>query len=233
MPIAEDTPPADARPASSWSWPNFTRNAVVTAAVIGLGAWFVIAAVVPNVSPKNFGVVREGQLYRSGVLTPASLAGVIEDHDIRTIVDLGGHLRDSRSEQREIDTADAMGVRYVYLPLFGDGTGDPNMYAEALRIINDPANQPVLVHCSAGSERTGGLVTLYRHIEQGVPLNEAYAECPNFGHDPSKNTVLRPMLDTWAGAIAESVRTGEPIAYDGATAAIPPADPAPTGADGG
>ncbi len=210
---------ASEKPGSTWSWPNFTRNALITTAVIGLTVWFLVVSVIPNVNPRRFGVVEEGVLYRSAVLPPAALAGVVEDHQIRTIIDFGGHTRGSRSERREIELAEAMGVRYVYLPLYGDGTGDPNMYAEALRVVNDPANQPVLVHCSAGAERTGGLVALYEHFELGMTLDNAYDRCAAYDHDPARNPKLRPMLDQWVDEIEQSVRTGEPIPYDGRSAA--------------
>jgi len=208
--------PLETRPeARRWSWPRFWRNAGVIAALVGLGAWFAVEGVVPNLVPKNFGVVDEGAIYRSGVLTSAAMSDVIKDHGVRTVVDLGGHEPGTPGQRREESVAQVLGARYVRLPLFGDGTGDPNQYVEALRIMTDPGEHPVLVHCSAGSERTGGAVALYRMIVEGVPFEQAYAECSEYRHDPARNTRLRPYLERWRPEIERAFRDGGEIAYDG------------------
>ena len=212
---APATPQQSAAPSSGWSWFRFTRNAVIIAAVVGLGAWYGVVGVYPNIVPKNFGVVEEGVLYRAGRLTPAATAKVVERHGIRTIVDLGGWDRLPKAHARAVRTAESLGVRRVDLPLIGDARGDPNRYAEALRIIEDPANQPVLVHCAAGSERTGCLVGLFRIRHDGYTVEDVMAESQTFRHDPQKNPNMRTMLETWSGAVFESVETGVAISYEG------------------
>lgn len=201
----------------SWSWFRFTRNAILIAAVVGLGAWYGVVGVYPNLVPKNFGVVEPGVLYRAGWLTPAATTKVVQEHNIKTIIDFGGFDHRPAHHERAQRTADALGVRRVVLPLWGDAQGDPNRYAEALRIVTDPENQPVLVHCAAGSERTGCLVGLFRMKTEGYTVDEVIAESQTFNHDPEKNPHLRTMLETWSGPVLEAVRTGERVDYDGPT----------------
>ena len=62
--------------------------------------------------------------------------------------------------------ADEAGVTSPELIAFGnqeeavrpDGRANPNGYLTVLRILADPANQPALVHCAGGTERTGAAV---------------------------------------------------------------------------
>ncbi len=100
----------------------------------------------------------------------------------------------------------------VRLPgLSGDSTGEVNGYVEALRIMNDPERQPVLVHCGAGTERTGCVVALYRMFEEGWTMEEAYAEADDKGHSPDRNPHLRETLERYTDLIRESLESGVPI----------------------
>lgn len=189
------------------SRPGWVVAALVLVALGGmgaLGAW-------NNFNPKNFGVVEEGRIYRSGELTPSSLSRIVEQYHIRTIVDLGAYPEGSGEEQREQRTAKALGLTRYVLRLEGDATGNPNHYVHALKIINDPARQPVLVHCSAGTQRTGCLVMLQRHIVEGKPYSDVFHEATEHRHDPGDNPHLLLMLADWTDKIAESYRTGVPI----------------------
>ena len=189
-----------------WVW-----GLIVAAIAAGGGALAYAKVVRPNIVPKNFGVVKEGTLYRSGELTPSATERVVSERHIKTIIDLGGYSNDEVGERVAQRTAEALGVERRVFRLEGDGTGNPNAYVEALRIITDPARQPVLVHCSAGSQRTSACVLLYREIVQGRPIagemHEAYAH----GHDPVKNTKLKPYLEQWHAKIGEAFRAGTGI----------------------
>ncbi|VAX38804.1 hypothetical protein MNBD_PLANCTO03-1657 [hydrothermal vent metagenome] len=173
----------------------------------------------PNLFPKRFGVVVPGEIYRSGKLTTAALAKVIGEHDIKTVIDLGAWVVDTpenrRASQREQETVEALGAQRFVFQLIGDATGDPNDYAEALRLMIDKNNWPLLVHCGAGTERTGCVVALYRMHTEGMSLKEAYAEAERAGHSEKRNPHLRKVLETWSSPILESLQTGEPIPWSG------------------
>jgi len=203
----------------AWSWPRFTRNALIVAGVVALGAWAWVGNIAPNLYPKNFGVVDEGAVYRAGRLTPEAIREIVEARGVRTIVDLGAHEAGSPGERREDRTALALGVTLHRFPLFGDGRGDPNQYVRALRVMTDPAAQPVLVHCAAGSERTGVAVALYRLIVENATLESAMDEAREYRHDPAGNPHVRAMVETWREAVGAALRDGGTIPYDGPTPA--------------
>lgn len=160
----------------------------------GIVAWAWFGWFRFDVFPRNFGEVEKGKIYRSAALTPAAVQKVVREHGIRTIIDLGGFDKDPIGNRNAARTAEALGVERFVFNLEGDGTGNPNAYVAALKIMNDPARQPVLVHCSAGAQRTSGAVMLYRDFVQGKPLEETYAEARQYRHDPDRNPRLMPYL---------------------------------------
>jgi protein tyrosine/serine phosphatase len=192
---------------------------VVTACALGAAAILWRYAVRDHLRPENFGIVHEGVLYRSADLTPAATRVVHDRYAVRTIVDLGAYEPDSPEERTAQRTAEALGVKRHVFRLEGDGTGDPNAYVAALRVITDPAQQPVLVHCAAGAQRTSGCVALYRQFMQGVSFEEAYREARRYKHSPRDNPKLRPYLEQWTEGIRRALATGAPVAgFEGASA---------------
>lgn len=162
--------------------------------------------------PKRWGVVQEGAIYRSGEPLPRATRRVEKETGVKTIIDLGAHTPGTEEEATAQATAAELGMTRYRFGLIGDATGDPNDYVTALRIMNDPANQPVWVHCAAGSERTGCLVALHRVIVDGWDIDRAYDETYQYDHDD--NPHLRPMLEKWLPQIEEAYRTGGTIPYD-------------------
>jgi hypothetical protein len=194
------------------------RGWIGAVAVVAAAAVVWVQVIRPNVVPKNFGVVDEGRVYRSGQLTPAAMRRVVERHHIRTVIDLGSYwagerLADARGDRRNQQMTEAMDTTRYVLPLFGDGTGNLNYYVQALRLMNDPRNQPVLVHCGAGSERTGLAAILYSRLRGGATdTAAAIEEAKRFHHNPAKNPGVRAILEKWGPEIVRCAREGGSVA---------------------
>lgn len=187
------------------------RYLIVSIAATAL-LWLVWREMVrPNLIPKNFGVVAAGKVFRSGELTPSAMRRVAEKYGVKTVVDLGAYEEGTDGERLQQRTADVLGLTRYKFDLEGDGTGNPNSYVLALRLMTDPAKQPILVHCSAGSERTGVLTALYRNIVEGKSIAEAFGEAREHRHDPARNPWLLLVLADWREKIAQAYRSGGQI----------------------
>ena len=68
---------------------------------------------------------------------------------------------------------------------------------ESLRILQ-AADEPVIVHCWHGADRTGVVVAMYRMVVQGWSRERAIAELmePEFGHHESIYPNIREYLET-------------------------------------
>lgn len=161
-----------------------------------------------HVIPKNFGVVEDGRLYRAGVLTPSTLRKVVDEHGVRTVIDLGANHRGTPADEALARQAEKLGIRRVTLWLEGDGTGNPNCYVETLRVMTDPAAQPVLVHCSAGAQRTGAAVMLYRTVVQGWSVDRAYEEAQGYRHDPVDDWKMLAFFAEWDDRVRAAYEVG-------------------------
>lgn len=201
--------------------------ALALAALAGSGVYAWEAQIKPRYIVKNFGVVEAGQVYRSGRLTTHTLDKVIRERGIKTVIDFGADAKGSPEDLAEQAVCDAKGLPRHRLDLNGDGTGDPNMYVAALRILADPANHPVLLHCGAGAQRTSAAVILYRHLMQNKTITEVYPEAFAFGHKPRKDFILPTYLADWITDIERSYRTGEPIPVRMVNGQARRAEPAP------
>jgi len=184
---------------------------VLVATLCGAGGWVLRYGVRDNVLPRNYGVVDDGHVYRAGRLTPAATETLVKQHGIKTIVDLGAYEGIPDNERLAQRTADALGVTRHVFTLDGDGTGHPMGYVEALRLITDPKNQPVLIHCAAGAQRTTVCVMLYEKIVNNVPLEETLRVSMDHKHDPKKNPKLWPYVEKWAAKIEQAYRDGTVI----------------------
>ena len=49
-----------------------------------------------------------------------------------------------------------------------------------VQIVNDPANQPVYVHCAGGKRRTGVMAAVYRMTPDGWSADHAFKEMKQY-----------------------------------------------------
>lgn len=170
------------------------RRQLLWAAAVPLVAAPGVYAAVRLRRPRNFGVVRDGALYRSGQLTPGAFERVLTEYHIRTVVTLRP-VRDAGANPDgwEEDVCRARGVRHVRVaPREEPGYAGLDRMAEGfLAVMDDPANHPVLVHCLAGRDRTGTMCAIYRMEFDRWPPERAAAEMREFDFDPAKDAAAK------------------------------------------
>lgn len=159
---------------------------------------------------RHLRVVEEGVLYRSGQLTPAGLECVVRERGIRTVVTLraarvgGGKNPDAWEEA----FCTAHGLKHYRIPprVWGaDENGEvpaEQAVQEFLRVMDDPSNYPVLVHCFAGIHRTGTMCAVFRMEYHRWPAERAIGEMELYGFDPADmqediEGYLRSYIPRW------------------------------------
>jgi len=98
---------------------------------------------------------------------------------VKTIVSLRAHSPTPRRETRAL--VESLGMRWVSLPMRMYWRPTDEQVREFLRVVSEPANQPVFIHCQHGEDRTGSLVAIYRVAKQGWAPEDAYAEALALG----------------------------------------------------
>lgn len=172
--------------------------------VAGVGAWWFGGGKY-DVVPKRFGVVEPGRLYRSGQMSQDVVDNVLRRHQIQAIVRLNGNDDNDVDQQAEAQYAKRAGIISYQYPMCGDGTGTPEMIANAIHRIHRElkARRRVLVHCHAGSNRTGVVIGYYRLLLQGWSPEDVRAEMLHYEFDPNRNPETIPFFNENARAVAD------------------------------
>lgn len=110
-------------------------------------------------------------LWRGAAPSPKALEH-LADIGLKTVIDLrlsgSGVTKESAQARR-------LGLAYHHIPL-GYRRPTESEVSKFLSIVNDPANQPVYVHCRYGADRTGTMIGIFRAVNQGWDFESAYAE---------------------------------------------------------
>jgi protein tyrosine/serine phosphatase len=141
-----------------------------------------------EVGIKNFGCVNE-KMYR-GAQPKADHYSALAAQGMRSIIDLR---RDGPEDERQL--VESAGMKYYKIAMSDTSHPPHEKVEEFLRIVNDPANQPVFVHCRGGRHRTGALIAIYRVLHEGWTAQQAVEEMKRFdfnkgfGHGSLKDCV--------------------------------------------
>ena len=170
------------------TWSRWLLAFLVLATVLGVPALRYRSE---YTNRKRFREVAPGRLYRSGQFTAGGLRAIVRDHGIRTVINLQEENADpympeewlSAPHVLESDLCRQLGLNY-YALFGGEGVSEaelrngkrPAVIDDYLRILDDPANDPVLIHCKAGLHRTGRLTAIYRMEYENWSAGEAMQE---------------------------------------------------------
>jgi protein tyrosine/serine phosphatase len=126
-------------------------------------------AAISNIRIDNFGQINQnyfrGAQPESGDYPDLAALGV------KTVIDL---TRDGRRDERAF--VEAAGMKFFRIPMTTSDRPADAAVAQFLQIVNDPANQPVYVHCQGGRHRTGVMTAVYRMTQDGWDADRAYDE---------------------------------------------------------
>lgn len=188
-------------------WTRFTHIALVVV-VIGAGIWIWEELLEDHIIPKRWGVVEPGKIYRSGQLSATLVKKTLKKHNIAVIVNLCGNVPGDKDQEAEKRAAAELGIEMLRFPLKGNGTGDIRNYAQAIAAIVDAKKQgkPVLVHCAAGAQRTGGVIACYRVLVEKKPPSFAYTELVRYGWDPDDDQALLTYINDNMSKLTSQLR---------------------------
>ncbi|KAI9006100.1 tyrosine-protein phosphatase required for protection against superoxide stress (By similarity) [Gaertneriomyces sp. JEL0708] len=116
------------------------------------------------IPPLNFGIVEEN-LYRSGQPNELNFP-FLEKLGLRTVV----YLAPEEPNQRFLNFIDDQEIQFHHLGLSpSTSTWDPiseEVVLEALELMLDPGNYPMMVMCNLGRHRTGTVIGCLRKLQR-------------------------------------------------------------------
>jgi protein tyrosine/serine phosphatase len=125
---------------------------------------------------------------------------------IRTLVDLRGDDADAR-EKLLVGRA---GMNYVNIPMSTRERPSAAKVEEFLRVVNDPVNQPVYVHCVEGRHRTGVMTAVYRITRDGWTADQAFKEMKEYHFGPAfLHTALKKFVYEYERTRSAVVNAGQ------------------------
>jgi protein tyrosine/serine phosphatase len=122
---------------------------------------------------ENFGKISDG-VYRGAQPTAEGFAE-LKKMGIKTIINL-------RLMHTDDELLKGTGLNYIHFNSFA-ATPNEDHVVNCLKIMNDPACQPVFIHCQAGADRTGMIIAAYRMTYDKWSVDEAIKEMPNFRYN--------------------------------------------------
>jgi tyrosine-protein phosphatase SIW14 len=148
---------------------------------------------VASIRIDNFGKINDH--YYRGAQPDDRDYGDLAALGIRTVIDL---TRDGSAKERGL--VEGVGMTFYRIPMTTSDWPSEAAVTQYLELVNDPANQPVYVHCQGGRHRTGVMTAVYRMTEDGWTADQAYAEMKHFDFEgfPGHPTLKTFVYDYYA-----------------------------------
>jgi protein tyrosine phosphatase (PTP) superfamily phosphohydrolase (DUF442 family) len=137
------------------------------------GAPVTSAAALSRIRIDNFGKINDN--YFRGAQPKARDYADLSAMGIKTVIDLQ---KDGPSDEPGL--VRRAGMQFYRIPMTTSDAPTEAQIAQFFKIVNDPANQPVFVHCAGGRHRTGTMTALLRMTQDGWNADRAYSEMKRF-----------------------------------------------------
>jgi tyrosine-protein phosphatase SIW14 len=121
----------------------------------------------------NFGQVSAN--YYRGAQPEGSDYADLAAFGIKTVIDLQQDF-----DVREAELVKNAGMNFYRIPMTTRKPPTAEQQADFLKIVNDPASQPVYVHCAGGRHRTGVMTAIHRMTDEGWTGDRAFQEMKQY-----------------------------------------------------
>jgi protein tyrosine phosphatase (PTP) superfamily phosphohydrolase (DUF442 family) len=152
----------------------------------------------------NFHEVEKGMVYRSSWLGAEGLEKAIARHGVKSVLNLCGEQPGKAWYDGEVTVSRRFGVRLISLAFSANTPLDSNQVAQLADALRD-SPKPLLIHCRAGSDRTGLACALYVASHGGSyrdaqdQLSLFYGHFPYFG---SRSVAMDVTLERFFESVA-------------------------------
>jgi protein tyrosine/serine phosphatase len=131
-------------------------------------------AAIASIHIDNFGRI-DSNYYRGGQPSGhdyADLAAL----GVKTVINLTSD--DATADEKTM--TEGAGMTYFQIPMTTRVPPTVAQLTQFLNIVNDPAKQPVYVHCVGGRHRTGVMTAAYRITNNGWSADQAFNEMKQY-----------------------------------------------------
>ena len=185
---------------------NFFRSFCAVAAVLIGFVCFADAqpdpAKFPTIKIDNFGQIDQ-RYYRGAQPEPSDYQS-LKELGVNTVVDLRNDPTDYEKKNVE-----ALGMKYVNIPMSGWRTPDMDDINQFLALFNDPETV-VFAHCKAGRHRASVAAAAYRYTKYGWDYDQVYKEMKDYKYSNGLvHGALGSFVKKW-GEKLESQRAAVP-----------------------
>ncbi len=188
--------------------------------VIPIGGYFGVKEIQDENPLLNLEVVVPGKLIRSGQPAAEDIDDIDREYGINTILCLNRREKEWVREYAKAEGIKVLGMEMsaddpptddqlrLFFDMLSGDTVDLTSYGDAVvkwsksEPLQLQFEQPILVHCIGGSDRTGVMVALYRITYQGWTKEQAKKEMMMHMHIPPVHPALFQYIndfdpDTW------------------------------------
>jgi protein tyrosine phosphatase (PTP) superfamily phosphohydrolase (DUF442 family) len=177
----------------SWFKRHLLLNGILAAGLVVL-----LAELLRIFAGSNFHVVLPGKCYRSAQPTAALLDSAHRNYGIRTIVNLRDENEDEPWYQEEKQAAQRLGIQLINAGLSSKEQAPAVDFRKFVQVMKD-AEEPILIHCANGNDRSGLASAVYFMMRTKMPLAECRRQISlRYGHIAwSKASCLSRTLDSY------------------------------------
>jgi protein tyrosine phosphatase (PTP) superfamily phosphohydrolase (DUF442 family) len=199
MPDPADTPAAKPQrppmPDAKKVWTRFSILMVLMVIATCCVYWYMV------IQTYHLAVVKQGVLYRDGNRGLREFKHAVTMMGAKTVISLidDKELNDPAKPQfiAEVNYLTTNQIQYIRIPVKLGGWPTTDDLQTFFKIVNDPKNQPVLMHCAQGVRRTGMFVAAFQETVMGLQPQQAKDAILTFKHKPEDLDDVRKFIDLY------------------------------------